>query len=445
MLLMKLNRGIFSDIVQQLRYVMKLSKLTLKNFKNIRIENGLRLNDLNILIGPNGSGKSNLIGVLRFMRDCLTASPDPGRGVTDFEEAIIELGDAKILDATVESPAAVGFKFEFDPAHAGRTRTDFMLDLILKGSDTSPAVRSEILCSQPNYQDTSPFYYYKTHDVQVGSGVVSVYTDDTQTGSHFEKLHNVPANRLTLNSILDLPEIINFPLGSTPVYKIRRQMMEAISGWRFYNANDMNLKDIRNSEPKIGPGDLFLSASGENLALVLDNLIQKDFEFEERINNAMKKLFPLTRKIRTARSGRLRLTVEWYMEGSNERFYLNDMSDGSVRMLCWAILLHSPELPPLLVIDEPEAGLHPAWMRTLAEWISAASEKTQVIIATHSPDLLDHFTGRYKDVLRFEYDGKAHFTPGRLPETELKARLDEDWELGDLYRVGDHAVGGWPW
>lgn len=316
---------------------------------------------------------------------------------------------------------------------------------MLKGSDTSPVIRSEILCSQPNYPGTAPFYYYKTHDLEVGTGVVSVYRDNSQTGSHFEKLHDVPVNRLTLSSIPELLEISNFSPENTPVYKVRRELLEVISGWRFYNANDMNLKTIRSSEPKIGPGDLFLSASGENLPLVMDNLIQTDLEFEERINNVMRKLFPLTRKIRTVRSGRLRLTVEWYTEGSNERFYLNDMSDGSVRMLCWAVVLHSPELPALLVIDEPEAGLHPAWMRTLAEWIKTASERTQIIIATHSPDLLDHFTDRYKDVICFEYDGKAHFTPGRLPEAELKARFDEDWELGDLYRVGDHAVGGWPW
>lgn len=87
---------------------MKLSKLTLKNFKNIRAENSICLDNLNILIGPNGSGKSNLLGVLRFMRDCLTASPEHGRGVTDFEEAVIELGDTKILDTAVKSPATVG-------------------------------------------------------------------------------------------------------------------------------------------------------------------------------------------------------------------------------------------------------------------------------------------------------------------------------------------------
>ncbi len=112
-------------------------------------------------------------------------------------------------------------------------------------------------------------------------------------------------------------------------------------------------------------------------------------------------------------------------------------------------LISNPDegrLPSLLVIDEPETGLHPSWMKTLAERIKMASERTQIIIATHSPDLLDHFTDRYKDVLCFQYDGKKHFIPRRLPEEELKVRLDEEWELGDLYRIAViPTVGGCPW
>ena len=156
----------------------------------------------------------------------------------------------------------------------------------------------------------------------------------------------------------------------------------------------MSLKAIRDTYPKIGANDIFLSATCENLPLVLDNLMQHPkycIDFEEQINNAMKSILPNTRKIKTYRSN-LSLAVQWHFEDMRQPFYLNEMSDGSVRMLCWASILHSPQLPTLLVIDEPELGLHVAWMQILAEWIKNAADKTQVIISTHSPDLLDYFT-----------------------------------------------------
>lgn len=109
------------------------------------------------------------------------------------------------------------------------------------------------------------------------------------------------------------------------------------------------------------------------------------------------------------------------------------------------VILNSPVLPSLLVVDEPELGLHPAWLNTLAKWIKAAAAKTQVIVTTHSPDLLDHFTDRVNDVICFQYDGKIHFKPTHLSEKALKPKLDDGWQLGDLYRVGDPDIGGWPW
>ena len=206
----------------------------------------------------------------------------------------------------------------------------------------------------------------------------------------------------------------------------------------------MNLYDICHAEPKIGPSDIYLSTSGENLPLVLDNLVQENYEFEERINNAMKLVLPETRRVRAVRSGRLSLTVEWHT-GAAEPFYLSDLSDGTVRMLCWAVILHSPLLPSLLVIDEPELSLHPAWMPILAEWIKAAATRTQVIVCTHSPDLLDNFTDRLDTVTCFARSDGTHFILRKLSETELAPKLEEGWQLGDLYRVGDASIGGWPW
>ena len=72
--------------------------------------------------------------------------------------------------------------------------------------------------------------------------------------------------------------------------------MESSSNWKFHNANNMDLERIRLSEPKLGQSDFFVSPSGDNLALVLYNLIQIDFEFEEMLNQVIKDILPLTRK-----------------------------------------------------------------------------------------------------------------------------------------------------
>jgi predicted ATPase len=209
----------------------------------------------------------------------------------------------------------------------------------------------------------------------------------------------------------------------------------------------MNLKNILDAEPKIGQGDRILSPDGENLALVLHNLIVDNEEFEEIINNALKAILPATRRMRVIPAGRLSLTVEWYFDNIKEPFYLQEMSDGTVRMLCWAAILHAPVLPPLLVIEEPEIGIHVAWLKILAEWIKRASLKTQVIVSTHSPDLLDHFTDDVEKTLVFNLQGrdKSHFEIDQLSPDRIATWKNDGWQLGDLYRVGDPSVGGWPW
>src|SRR4028119_2070769 len=206
----------------------------------------------------------------------------------------------------------------------------------------------------------------------------------------------------------------------------------------------MNLNLIRTVEPKIGGSDIYLSVSGDNLPLVLENLSQ-NIDFEDSLDEAMKSILPKSRRIKPVRSGRLSLTVEWYFEGIKEAFYLNEMSDGTVRMLCWATILHSPLLPSLIVIDEPELGLHVSWMPILAEWIKKAATRTQIIITTHSPDLLDHFTDRLENVLCFYSENRTHFSVKSLSKEMLEQKLEEGWQLGDLYRVGDPSIGGWPW
>jgi predicted ATPase len=432
----------------QVEYRIEGSPSDVKRKPDIKRKSGVNLqfNNLNIFIGPNGSGKSNLIGVLRFLKDATTAPLDETRGRTGFDDAIFGLGGSRILDASVESPANVGFEFEFVPTYGAYDGQILELELLVQDMHKKVIISQESLYSNwTNVDKGEPFCFYQCHDRTSGQGVVAVYDDPSSHLTHFEQLPDVPVDDLALVTIPKLLENSEFPPENTPIYQMRRQLIDIISQWRFYNANDMDLKEIRHSEPKIGPGDVFLSSSGKNLALALDNLIQKDLDFEESINNAMKAILPSTRRIRAVRSGRLSLTIEWHFDNVREPFYLNEMSDGTVRMLCWATILLSPELPSLLVIDEPELGIHVAWMQTLAEWIKQAATRTQVIVSTHSPDLLDHFTDQVENVFVFHPAGKDHFAVKPLSAQDVSEWLQEGWQLGDLYRVGDPSVGGWPW
>ena len=426
----------------------KLNRLKTQNYKNLSLQDGLPLNNLNIFIGPNGSGKSNLTDIFKFLLACTTDPPDETRGTTRFEDAVFRLGGPRILTGNVTAPAKVGLEFEFESIPAKSSYHTLEIELSVQDASSPITISRELLTSRQPNTSQEPFYYYKCHDRTSNSGVISVYNDPAQPKqTHFEPLAKIPANDLALVTIPELLETSKFPPENTPVYRIRRHLIDTISHWRFYNANDMNLQEIRLSEPKIGQRDIHLSRSGKNLSLVLHNLIRNSLDFEETINNAMKAILPNTRRLRAIPSGRLSLTVEWFLENIAEPFYLNEVSDGTVRMLCWATILHAPQLPTLVVIDEPEIGIHVAWMPILAEWIKAASQKTQIIICTHSPDLLDHFTDQVENTLVFNFaESKQNlFQVQPLTEAQVAGWLADGWQLGDLYRVGNPNLGGWPW
>ena len=217
-----------------------LKKLTTQNYKNLQLTEGLPLTSLNIFIGPNGSGKSNLTGVLQFLRGSLTIPNDQARGRTGFEDAIFQLGGPNILDGTLDSPANVSFEFEFAPP-AGSVCQTLELELLVQNSSRAVMINGEALTRSrkretdalPAESGKEPYYYYKCHTPISGQGVVSV-DHDSPAQTRFEKLKDVPVNQLTLVTIPELLEKSKFPPEKTPIYQIRRQLIETISQWRFY-------------------------------------------------------------------------------------------------------------------------------------------------------------------------------------------------------------------
>jgi len=421
----------------------RLKRLQSQRFKNLLMNEGIRLDNLNIFIGPNCSGKSNLISILKFLKDCVVANSEDEQG-GKYENAISQLGGTNILDKNIKTPSDVSFNFHFSETDTISKGLNLDIQLFIGARDSKITIKKEVL-SDAILNQSTPYYYYKYHDREVGKGVVSYYDNASKNSSHFEHVKNIPNNSLGLNLTHTLLEESENPPERTPIYKVARELIDTISHWHFYNSNDMNLYKIRTSEPKMGPGDMYLSKSGHNLARIIENLIQEDLDYEESLNKAMRAILPTTRRVRPVRTGLMSLNLQWFFEGYSECYYLNEMSDGAVRMLCWAAILLSPKLPSLLVIDEPESGLHVSWMPILAEWVKIASQKTQIIICTHSADLLDYFTDYIENVICFSSKDSRYFSLHPLSTMDLQDQLNEGWKIGDLYRVGDPVIGGWPW
>jgi predicted ATPase len=130
--------------------------------------------------------------------------------------------------------------------------------------------------------------------------------------------------------------------------------------------------------------------------------------------------------------------LEWRQKGSDFPFQPYQLSDGTIRFVCLATALLQPEPPAAIVIDEPELGLHPYAISILADMIKSASERTQVIVSTQSPTLLDYFEPEDVIVVNRK-NGRSTFE--RLDAANLSEWLD-DYSVGELWQK--NVVRGGP-
>ena len=180
----------------------------------------------------------------------------------------------------------------------------------------------------------------------------------------------------------------------------------------------------------------FLNERGTNLATVLSNFRGDN---KRSLISALQKLYDGIVDIRCAVVGG---TVTLFLEESGHReIPVTRLSDGTLRYLCLLSILLHPEPPPLVVIEEPELGLHPDLLPTLTELLLSASERTQLIVTTHSDVIVDALTETPQSVVVCEkHDGQTDMR--RLEKDDL-AKWLKDYTLGNLWSSGQ--LGGNRW
>ena len=190
-----------------------------------------------------------------------------------------------------------------------------------------------------------------------------------------------------------------------------------------------------------------LSANGDNLGTVLHEILTRyDFRSAtEELRDFLRVAYPAFEEIHcdTAYGTPPQVLVRVREKGMSRSMELWELSDGMLRFLCLATALLNPQPPLLVAIDEPELGLHPGLLPIVAEMIKVAAERTQVLVTTHSPDLLNCFNIADVVVMARNADN-ARSTWHRPANRETLVQMLNDITgetLGDLHRSGELEAG----
>lgn len=216
---------------------------------------------------------------------------------------------------------------------------------------------------------------------------------------------------------------------------------ERLGGWRLYHVHDTSLSSPVRKTAKVDDNE-FLRPDGSNLASFLYYLREVHRESYTLIQKTIQRVAPFFDdfQLKPLKRKADDIKLEWRHKGSDQYFDASSLSDGTLRFIVLAVLFLQPDAyrPSIILVDEPELGLHPYAIGMLASLIRQSSARTQVIVSTQSSLLLDHFDP--DDVLvANRVDGGTQVS--RLDSTQLAA-WQEDYSLGQLWEKNE--FGGRP-
>jgi predicted ATPase len=398
-----------------------LTKISINNYKSLKqIE--LALNSLTVLVGPNNAGKSNLVDCFRFLYDL----------VTKREGAIASRGSYHhiVYNADLKEPIIINIVGVSDDYKD--VGYNYELNLIGRNYG-SYAITKEILSALPILKgkggaiskianDLMPngrlLLEYPSKD---GNKQVSITTPDGKTagggGGPDEKTSY-------LNWVKDAQR-----------YPILGEFAQAVEKWGFYKIAPHTL-----TNPVQIIKQLRLNEDGSNTAAVLHIIRSEYFDAFKQIEDYLKKAVPGLEELRTEISegafGNTHIAIK--EKGSNISIPAWNMSDGTLRFITLLTILLNPKPAPLICIEEPENHLHPGLMELLAHILKQASKKTQVLVTTHSPFLLNYLKPD-NVVIITEKDGQTNVK--EMSKTKGLTEALKVLGLGEVW-LGNSDLGG---
>ena len=392
--------------VAQKPLVPHIESLRVKNYRALRDVELKKITPLSVFLGPNGSGKSTLFDVFAFLSECFTIG---------LRRAWDKRGRFKEL-RTRGSKGPIEFELKY------REKPDIPLityHLAIDEGANGPFVQSEWLHWRRGNRGRS----FRFLDFQEGAGcVIAGEMPDVGATPRNERLDD--ASTLAVSTFGQL--------GRHPRVGA---LYRFISGWHLSYLS----ADATRGFPEAGPQER-LSETGDNLSNVIQHLKERYPERLESILSILSDRVPRLEKVDTELMADGRLLLQIKDAPFQQPILAKFASDGTLKMLSYLTLLHDPEPPQLIGIEEPENYLHPRLLPGLTEECRLASSSSQLMITTHSPHFINELRSDEVWVL---YRDKEGFTVCKRT-TDMRG-IDEFMEtggkLGHLWMEGYFEFG----
>jgi len=385
----------------------RIEYLKVQNYRalhDIEIKN---ITPLTVLLGPNGSGKSTIFDVFGFLAECFESG---------LRRAWDRRGRAKELRTRgAQGPVVIELKYRETPGSPLIT-----YHLAIEEEDRGPVVSEEWLAWRRGRQFGRPFRFL---NYSRGKGEAISGEEPDEQDQRVE-------------SALTSPDLIVVnTLGQFAEHPRVAALREFITGWY---VSYLSIDDAR-GQPEAGPQER-LSRTGDNLPNVIQYLKERHPQRLEHIFNTLRRRVPRLDSVLAEPMPDGRLLLQIKDAPFESPILARFASDGTLKMLSYLVVLYNPDPPQFIGIEEPENFLHPRLLPDLAEECRAASERTQLLVTTHSPFFLN---GTRPDEVRILYrDDYGHTQVVRASDIQgVRDFINAGATMGHLWMEGRFGMG----
>lgn len=371
-----------------------LKQVQIRNYKNIASA-VVHMKPLTVLVGPNGAGKSNFVDALTFAADSLNHSVRlafANRG-----------GIADVRRKSGGHPTHVGMRFRI--AFPEEAIADYSFDIAAKPREAFHIAKERCVL-QPFMEEQAEFEVREGKFVKQVPGIRP----------------RIEPDRLALPLLAGVEEF-------RPVY-------DFLTDIRHYSVRPQQLRELQDLDPTEG---WTLQDDGSNAASVLRRLQKENEELYDRICRLLSSVVPGVESVEPKMLEQKEMLIfRQQMKGQKHpwSFSALNMSDGTLRMLGILLAVYQPKNAYLIAIEEPESTIHPAAADALMDILIDGSYRSQMVITTHSPDILDNKKLNDNQILLVEsIEGNARITP--LLKSTREMIKENLYTPGELLRIDE--------